>query len=66
MTDETTGDEISDEQRAKDEETRRAVRIQLEETGRLETEQAASNLAGLSDSQFRRTVRNKWGFDPGV
>ena len=63
---EQAADGLTDEQRAKDEETRRAVRIQLQETGRLETEQAERNLSSLSNSAFRNTVRRVWGFDLGV
>lgn len=66
MADETNqaGDGTTDEQRAKDDEARRMATLQIEAQEAHTMAKIENNLAGASNSQFRRVCLERYGFIP--
>jgi hypothetical protein len=59
-------DEYERAQAAKEEAAlRKATRIQADEAAKYAAEHKARNLASMSQSEFRKHVSEKYGYDPG-
>jgi hypothetical protein len=57
-------EELSPEQQAADAELRRQLRIQADEQQKIANDKKGKTLGTMSDEQYRRFVREKYGHDP--
>jgi hypothetical protein len=62
MSDQPENVELSEDQKLQDEETRRQIRLQLEESEKLAAAKKEKRLSSMSNQEFQNHTREKYGF----